>query len=281
MRNKIIIDDNLPHLRAMDDGSVDLIYIDPPFNTGKSQKRIRIKTVRSDHGDRKGFQGKLYETIPIGTKTYEDKFDDPIEDYLFGFLKPRLEEAYRILANHGTLYFHIDFREVHSCRFLLDQIFGESNFINEIIWAYDYGGRPRNKWPAKHDNILMYAKNRSEFFFNHNCIKKINFKAPHESSTKKIKPSNSWWHTIVPTNSKRRTGYPTQKPVGILNRIIEISSNPNDLVLDFFAGSGSTGESCFELDRRFILIDNNPQAHEVMKKRFQTYKKEIEWVVKI
>ncbi len=279
--NKIIIDDNLPHLCEMDDGSVDLIYIDPPFNTGKAQQRTRIKSVHSENGDRKGFQGKLYETIPLGTREYNDKFDDPIEDYLLGFLKPRLVEAHRILSEDGSLYFHIDFREVHSCRLLLDDIFGEECFLNEIIWAYDYGGRPRNKWPAKHDNILMYAKNPSKLYFNKDAIRNIHFKAPFESGTKLIQPTDCWWHTIVPTNSKRRTGYPTQKPIGIINRMIEISSEQDDIVLDFFAGSGTTGESCLELNRKFIMIDNNPQAFEVMKTRFHKYKSDIEWIVRI
>ncbi|MBN2501479.1 MAG: site-specific DNA-methyltransferase [Anaerolineales bacterium] len=279
MRHKVIIDDNLSYLETMPDCSIDLIYIDPPFNTGKAQQRTQIKTIRSENGDRKGFQDQTYETVELGTKVYNDKFDDPIDDYLMSFLKPRLIEARRILKDDGSLYFHIDFREVHSCRILLDQIFGEECFLNEIIWAYDYGGRSRNKWPAKHDNILVYAKNPLEVHFNKKEMQNIKFKAPNKGKKVNIKPSDGWWHTIVPTNSRRRTGYPTQKPVGILNRIILASSDLEDTILDFFAGSGSTGESCHELGRKFILIDNNPQAYEVMKKRFNFIEHEIEWIV--
>lgn len=279
MNHKIYIGDNLGRLKKENDNSIDLIYIDPPFNTGKSQQRTQIRTKKSLNGDRVGFQGDTYETEKIGTKSYNDKFEDPIEDYLMTFLKPRLEEAHRILAEHGTLYFHIDFREVHTCRILLDHIFGEENFLNEIIWAYDYGGRSRDRWPAKHDNILMYSKNKSKVFFDFEELDKINFRAPKNGKTKKIKPTDCWWHTIVPTNSKARTGYPTQKPVGILNRLIQASSRENDTVLDFFAGSGTTGESCLQLNRKFILMDKNSQAQEVMKKRFEVNSKEIDWII--
>lgn len=279
MSHKIIIGDNLRYLTEEKNNSIDLIYIDPPFNTGKSQQRTRIRTTKSLNGDRVGFQGDTYNTEKLGTKSYNDKFEDPIEDYLMTFLKPRLEEAYRILAEHGTLYFHIDFREVHTCRILLDDIFGEENFLNEIIWAYDYGGRSRDRWPAKHDNILMYSKNINKVYFNFEALDSIDFRAPKNGKTQPIEPTDCWWHTIVPTNSKARTGYPTQKPVGIINRLIQASSRENDTVLDFFAGSGTTGESCLELNRKFILMDKNPQAHDVMKKRFEAENKEIVWII--
>ena len=276
MDNTIYFGDNLPLLQKMKSESVDLIYIDPPFNTGKRQSRTQIKTERSATGDRTGFCGKRYQTIRLGSQDYLDIFDD----YL-AFLEPRLVEAYRILSAHGTLYFHIDYREVHYCKLLLDQIFGRQCFLNEIIWAYDYGGRTKKRWPPKHDNILVYVKDPEHYTFNVAEIDRIPYMAPGlvgpEKAARGKLPTDTWWHTIVATNGKEKTGYPTQKPLGILNRMIRASSNPGDLVLDFFAGSGTTGMSCLELNRRFILIDNNPQALQVMRQRFQGVA-DIKWI---
>lgn len=276
MNNTIYFGDNLPLLHSLPDASINLIYIDPPFNTGKSQTRTQIKTTQADDGDRVGFSGNRYQTTKIDTKGYEDIFDD----YL-AFLEPRLNEAHRLLTTQGTLYFHIDYREVHYCKILLDQIFGRECFLNEIIWAYDFGGRSKKKWPAKHDNILVYVKDPKNYTFNNNDIDRIPYMAPGlvgpEKAAKGKLPTDTWWHTIVGTNSKEKTGYPTQKPIGILNRIIRASSNPGDTVLDFFAGSGTTGASCIELKRNFILIDHNEQSMQVMAKRFKDFL-DIEWV---
>ncbi len=277
MENKIILGDNLQILKEMPSNSVDLIYIDPPFNTGKKQKRTQIKTIRSEQGDRKGFSGYRYQTIHIGSQEYTDIFDDYLE-----FLELRMIEAYRILSENGSLYFHIDYREVHYCKVLLDQIFGRESFINEIIWSYDYGARTKKKWPPKHDNILWYAKNPNHYTFNLDTMDRIPYMAPglvgKEKAARGKLPTDSWWHTIVATNGKEKTGYPTQKPLGVINRIILASSNPGELVLDFFAGSGTVGESCLAANRRFILIDNNPQAFEVMQRRFRD-QSNIRWII--
>jgi site-specific DNA-methyltransferase (adenine-specific) len=254
---------------------VDLIYIDPPFNTGHAQARTQIKTVRDEDGDRVGFGGQSYRTESIGSRAYADQFDDFI-----GFIAPRLEQAYRLLKPNGSLYFHIDYREVHYCKVLLDSIFGRECFLNEIIWAYDYGGRSRKKWPAKHDNILYYVKDPANYTFNYEEVARIPYMAPglvgKEKAARGKFPTDTWWHTIVGTNSKEKTGYPTQKPVGVLKRILQASSSEVDVVMDFFAGSGTIGDICLEMGRQFILIDNNPQAIEVMRVRFEG--KEIEWV---
>lgn len=314
-RNRIYLGDNLLVLRSMPSESVDLIYIDPPFNTGKTQTLTKIKTVRSESGDRKGFQGNTYKTIELGTKAYQDSFDDYVEGFLTSdlelaydliapdaslnfledFLKPRLKEAYRILKPHGSLYFHIDYREVHYCKILLDQIFGRDCFINEIIWAYDFGGRSKSRWPAKHDNILFYVKDPSNYIFNTNEIDRIDYMAPGlvgpEKAKRKKLPTDTWWwsnfvgeritdtwwHSIIGTNSKERTGYPTQKPRNIVDRIVKASSFPGSIVLDFFAGSGTVGESCLNLGRKFILIDNHREALEVMARRFAEVT-DIEWI---
>ena len=276
MANIIYFGDNLPILQSLPSESIDLIYIDPPFNTGKTQSRTQIKTERSINGDRVGFQGQRYETIKIGSKAYTDIFDD-----FLAFLEPRLLEAYRLLKPHGSLYFHIDYREVHYCKVLLDQIFGRASFLNEIIWAYDYGARARKKWPAKHDNILWYAKDPECYTFNVDDVEREPYMAPGlvgpEKAARGKLPTDTWWHTIVPTNGKEKTGYPTQKPLGVINRIVKASSNPSDLLLDFFAGSGTLGESCLNLGRHFILVDNNPAAMQVMARRFYA-SPSIEWV---
>ena len=276
MPHRIYFGDNLPFLRSLPSGSVNLIYIDPPFNSKKQQSRTQIRTVRDPNGDRVGFSGTIYKTQEIGTKSYADEFDD-----YEGFIRPRLEEAYRILAPTGSLYFHIDYREVHYCKVWLDQIFGRDSFINEIIWAYDYGGKPRNRWPAKHDNILFYAKDPEAYTFNVDEIDREPYMAPGLVGPEKARrgklPTDTWWYTIVGTNSKERNGYPTQKPLGIINRIVRASSNPGEVVMDFFAGSGTVGESCLQLGREFILVDNNPEALEVMRKRFISVS-DIEWI---
>ncbi|MBI5836135.1 MAG: site-specific DNA-methyltransferase [Candidatus Eisenbacteria bacterium] len=268
--------DNLDVLRSLPAGSVDLIYIDPPFNTGKVQTRKQLKTVRSAEGDRTGFQGRRYQSVVMGTIRFSDLFDD----YL-AFLEPRLAEAHRVLAAHGSLYLHLDYREVHYCKVLLDAIFGRECFLNEIIWAYDYGGRPRHRWPPKHDNILLYARNPSQHVFNAEEIERIPYMAPGlvgpEKAARGKLPTDTWWHTIVPTNGPEKTGYPTQKPLGILRRVVQASSRPGGLVLDCFAGSGTTGAAALELGRRFLLVDNNPEALAVMARRFRGVP-DIEWV---
>lgn len=264
---QIIQGDNLETLKNMASQSVQLIYIDPPFNTGRLQTRTQIRTVQDEfEGDRRGFAGRSYRTEKLGTTSYLDSFDD-----FLGFIRPRIEEAYRILAPTGAFFFHIDYREVHYCKIMLDEIFGRDCFQNEIIWAYDYGARTKKRWPAKHDNILWYSKNPDQYTFNLNECDRIPYMAPGLVGPAKAArgktPTDVWWHTIVPTNGKERTGYATQKPLGILERIVKVHSNPGDLVLDFFAGSGTTGEAAARCGRDYILIDSNPRAIEVMQQR--------------
>ena len=273
--NRVLLADNLAVLPTLADGSIDLIYIDPPFNTGKAQRRLTLRTVRDGVGDRTGFQGQRYRTEELGRSAYADEFDD----YL-AFLEPRLREAYRVLASSGSLYFHIDYREAHYCKVLLDGIFGRECFLNEVIWAYDYGARTTKRWPPKHDTILVYVKDGAGYYFDTAEVERIAYMAPGlvgpEKAARGKLPTDTWWHTIVPTNGKEKTGYPTQKPLGILRRIVAASSPPGGLVLDFFAGSGTTGAACLELGRRFVLVDDNPAAVEVMRRRFAGVA-EIEW----
>lgn len=262
----IYFGDNLEIIRAFPDASFDLIYIDPPFNTGKVQARTQIRTVRDEGGDRTGFQGKRYRTVKIGTRAYADSFSD----YL-AFLEPRLEEARRLLTPHGSFFFHIDYREVHYCKVLLDTIFGRASFINEIIWAYDYGARATRRWSPKHDNILWYAKNPECYTYRYDDIDRIPYMAPGlvgpEKAERGKTPTDTWWNTIVSPNGKEKTGYPTQKPLAIINRIISVHSNPGDRVLDYFAGSGTVGESAARLGRSAVLVDNNIEAIDVMARR--------------
>ena len=264
--NWVIQADNAEILPALPDNSFRLIYIDPPFNSGKVRKKTTIATIRSDNGDRVGFQGKSYRTVQLGTTSYGDIFSDYLD-----FIGPRLEQAHRLLTQDGTLYFHIDYREAHYCKVLLDQIFGRHCFINEIIWAYDYGGRSKRKWPAKHDTILVYVKDPKHYFFDQDAIKRIPYMAPGLVSKEKAArgkvPTDVWWHTIVPTNGREKTGYATQKPEGILRRILLASSEEGDRVLDFFAGSGTTAAVARKLNRRFVMIDSNEEAISVMVNR--------------
>ena len=184
---------------------------------------------------------------------------------------PRIEAGLRCLAPAGSLFVHLDAREVHYVKIALDRLLGRDRFINEIIWAYDYGGRPKDRWPAKHDTILWYAMDPERYTFNYDAIDRIPYMAPDlvgpEKAARGKTPTDVWWHTIVPTNGKEKTGYPTQKPLGILRRLIAVHSNPGDTVLDFFAGSGTTGAAAAELGRGSILIDSSPDAIEVMRRR--------------
>jgi len=268
--NRIVRGDNLEVLRGMKTGSVDLIYIDPPFNTGRRQARRQMKTVRDAAGDRVGFGGRRYRTevlkVQAGGSGYGDQFDD-----FLGFLRPRLEEAYRVLSATGSLFFHIDYREVHYCKVMLDEIFGRACFQNEIIWAYDYGARAKKRWPAKHDNILWYTKDAEQYTFNLEECDRIPYMAPGlvgaEKAARGKTPTDVWWHTIVSPTGKEKTGYATQKPVGVLERIVKVHSNPGERVLDFFAGSGTTGEAAARHGREFLMVDESADAVRVMKKR--------------
>jgi site-specific DNA-methyltransferase (adenine-specific) len=244
-----------------------LIYIDPPFNTGKAQRRERIRAVADVNGDRSGFGGRRYRSERLQSAAYDDDFG---RDYL-SFLMPRVEASLRCLTPDGSLFVHLDAREVHHVKVALDGLLGRERFMNEIIWAYDYGGRPKDRWPAKHDTILWYALEPANYIFNYDAIDRIPYMAPGlvtpEKAARGKTPTDVWWHTIVPTNSREKTGYPTQKPLGILRRIIAVHSNPGDTILDFFAGSGTTGAAAAELGRRYVLIESNPDAVAIMERR--------------
>jgi len=269
--NKIYCADNLKIMREMKAGSIDLVYIDPPFNTKKIRKYTKLKTNQSIHGDRIGFGGRRYQTEKNGTLAYADSYADYLK-----FLEPRLTNAYILLKKTGSLFFHIDYREAHYCKVLLDGIFGRECFQNEIIWAYDYGGRSKKRWSAKHDSIFWYTKDPKKYTFNYDVMDRIPYMAPglvtKEKAARGKTPTDVWWHTIVPTNGKERTGYPTQKPLGVLKRIVSVHSKPGDTILDFFAGAGTTGEAAALLGRKFILIDNNKDAVKISAKRLKQYK---------
>lgn len=258
--------DNLRVIEGFADESFELIYIDPPFNTGKAQTRTQLRTIRDDDGDRRGYKGQRYRSEKIGTRSYDDRFDD-----FMAFLEPRLEQAHRLLTAHGSLFLHLDYREVHYAKVMLDGIFGRDSFINEIIWSYDYGARSKKKWSTKHDNILWYAKDPERYTFRYDDIDRIPYMAPGLVSKEKAErgktPTDSWWHTIVSPTGREKTGYPTQKPLGIIRRIVRVHSNPGDRVLDFFAGSGTLGEAAYREGRSAVLVDQNEEAMRVMQER--------------
>lgn len=266
MANEIYLGDNLEILKSMPDESFQLIYIDPPFNTGRSQVRTNRSSKQSDTGQSLGFGGKRYEQVVESVLSYDDAFTD-----YWGFIEPRLKEAWRLLTQTGTLYLHLDYREAHYAKVLLDALFGRECFLNEIIWAYDYGGKAKGRWPAKHDTILVYVKDPESYYFNSDEVDREPYMAPGLVTKEKAErgklPTDVWWHTIVSPTGKEKTGYPTQKPLGILKRIISASSKRGDRVLDFFAGSGTTGHAAFELGREFVLVDQSSEAIEVISKR--------------
>ena len=266
----VLLGDNLDLLTDFDDGFFQLVYADPPFNTGRAQRRRTLSTTADPDGDRVGFGGRRYATQVVSESAYADRYDD----YL-GFLEPRLRELRRVLAPTGTLYLHLDYREAHYAKVLLDGLFGRECFLNEIVWAYDYGARPRRRWPAKHDTILVYVKDPKRYWFDAEEVEREPYMAPGlvtaEKAARGKLPTDVWWHTIVSPTGKEKTGYPTQKPEGIVRRMVQASTRPGDWCLDPFAGSGTLGAVCGDLGRRFVLIDSSPEAVEVSRARLARF----------
>jgi site-specific DNA-methyltransferase (adenine-specific) len=262
----IVEADNIEVLAVLPAGCVDLVYADPPFATGRQR---RLASIRTGVGERtrRGFGGRDYRYEVVQDLAYED--DTPLDDHLAG-LEARVREVHRVLADHGSLYLHVDWRTSHHVRLLLDDVFGSDRFLNELIWAYDYGGRPKDRWPRKHDTILWYAKG-DHWRFERDAVDRIPYMAPGlvgpEKAARGKLPTDVWWMTIVPPASAERTGYPTQKPVRLLERIVAASSLPGDLVLDPFAGSGTTGVAAARLGRRWLLVDQNPAAVGIARAR--------------
>ncbi len=262
----VICAENAAVLEKLPAASFDLVYLDPPFNTGRAQARRTLAAVSDADGDRVGFGGRRYSSRLLQTLSYDDAYAGYLD-----FLEPRLRRARALLAPHGTLYFHIDYREAHYCKLLLDEVFGRDAFLNELIWSYDYGAKPRRRWPAKHDTILVYVRTPGAHHFDADAVEREPYMAPGLVSAEKAargkRPTDVWFHTIVPTNGHEKTGYPTQKPEGVLRRIVAASSRPGGWCLDPFAGSGTLGAVCRQLGRRFVLVDENPVAIEVMRRR--------------
>ncbi|MBI5498982.1 MAG: site-specific DNA-methyltransferase [Deltaproteobacteria bacterium] len=271
---KIILGDNAEVLPTLPDAFARLIYVDPPFNTGKVQcrDRMKVRTVEVG-GTRTGFGGRRFEVERVGSAQFGDRFDD-----FEAFLLPRMAAALRCLTRDGSLFVHLDYREVHYVKVALDRLLGRDRFMNEIIWAYDFGGRPKNRWPAKHDTILWYAANPDDYVFNFADMDRIPYMAPGLVTKEKAElgktPTDVWWQTIVPTNGREKTGYPTQKPLAILDRIVRVHSRPGDVVLDYFAGSGTAGEAAAKNGRGFVLVDSNPEAVRVAARRLAAYSPE-------
>lgn len=272
---RIIEGDNLAVLPTLPRAFARLIYIDPPFNTGRARRRTSIRVQRDEDGDRTGFGGRRYRSEPTGTHAYGDDFDD----YLT-FLMTRIEAALPCLTPDGSLFVHLDWRESHYVKVALDGLLGRDALMNEIIWAYDFGGRSRSRWPAKHDTIFWYARDPANHVFERDAADRIPYMAPGlvtaEKAAQGKMPTDVWWHTIVPTNGREKTGYPTQKPLGVLSRIVRVHTQPGDVVLDFFAGSGTTGEAAAQNGRGFVLVDDNPAAIDVMAKRLAAFAPAIE-----
>lgn len=233
-----------------ENGICSLIYIDPPFNTGDTQK--------------------------LGANSYKDLLENSM---WLAMMADAFDKAYELLDDHGSLFVHVDWRCSWKIRFILENQLNW-HFQNEIIWAYDYGGRSKKRYPRKHDNIYWYTKHPTNYTFNYDEIDRIPYMAPglvgKEKAAKGKTITDCWWHTIVPTMGKERVGYPTQKPMGILERIVKVHSNPGDTVIDLFAGSGTTGDAAAKNGRNFVMVDSNEQAIEVMKKRLEYAEPNIE-----
>jgi len=272
---RIVHGDNLQVLGTLPREHARLIYIDPPFNTGGTQSRQRMQVRASAQGERKGFGGRRYEVERLDSPEYEDEYDEYLP-----FLMNRIEAALPCLTCDGSLFVHLDYREVHYVKVALDRLLGRECFRNEIIWAYDFGGRPKRWWPAKHDTLLWYVLDPKHYVFQFEEMDRIPYMAPglvgKEKAARGKTPTDVWWHTIVPTNGKEKTGYPTQKPLGVLDRIIKVHTEPGDTVLDFFAGSGTTGEAAARLGRGFVLIDEHHEAIEIMRRRLARWEPELE-----
>jgi site-specific DNA-methyltransferase (adenine-specific) len=266
VEGEILLGDNLAVMAGFADGAFRMIYLDPPFNTGRERAARRLRTVAAADGDRTGFGGRRYRSELLEGSSYRDSFDD----YL-GFLEPRVREARRLLDPEGTLYLHLDYREAHYVKLLCDEIFGRECFLNELVWAYDYGAKPRRRWPAKHDTILVYVRDPGRYWFDADAVEREPYMAPGlvtpEKAARGKLPTDVWWHTIVPTSGRERTGYPTQKPEGLVRRMVLASSRPGDRVADFFAGSGTLGAVAAATGRRYVLVDANPDAVAVMERR--------------
>jgi len=271
---RIVLGDSLEVLPTLPPGFARLIYIDPPFNTGRTQRRDRIRAAAAEDGDRIGFAGRRYRTTPLASASFRDRFDDYI-----GFLIDRVEASLPCLTPDGSLFVHLDPRESHYAKVALDELLGRERFMNEIVWAYDFGGRGRTRWPAKHDVILWYALDPGAHVFDREAVDRIPYMAPglvsREKAARGKTPTDVWWHTIVPTNGREKTGYPTQKPLGVLERIVKAHTEPGDIVLDYFAGSGTTGEAAARNDRGFCLVDSSEEAVRIARERLAVWEPEV------
>jgi DNA modification methylase len=268
--SRLILGDNLPVMAALLPeyaGRVDLIYADPPFFTNRKY------SARIGRGEdsRKPDEWKLSEG-------YHDHWSD-LDAYL-DFLYQRLALMYRLLAPNGTLYLHLDWHADSYARLLLDEFFGPENMLNEVIWAYHGPSPIRRAFNRKHDTILVYVKGRDYTFnadavrepYNPNTVKtfgastKAGFGKVPDLERGKV-PEDWWYFPVVARLHNERTGYPTQKPHALLERIIRASSNPGDLVADFFCGSGTTPRVAASLGRRFIAADATFRAVHTARSR--------------
>ncbi len=229
----VVHGDNAHVLPLLPDAAFDLVYVDPPFNTGSRRTRRGIVTERDEDGDRTGFGGARYRTRTVGGGSYPDAIDD-----YPAFIRPRLEQARRLLAPWGTLYVHLDYREAHHVKVMLDEVFGR----DRSRYHFDAGEVDREPYMAP------------------------GLVTPEKAARGKL-PTDVWWHTIVGTSSREKTGYPTQKPEGVVRRIVTASSRPGGWCLDFFAGSGTLGAVAAGLGRRYVLVDESAEAVAVMRHR--------------
>lgn len=275
--NKIFWGDNLQvmsHLLKEYRGKIDLIYIDPPFDSKADyKKKIKMKNTGTALSDTSTFEEKQYGDIWTN------------DEYL-QFMYERFILIRELLSERGSLYVHCDWHKVHHLRMVLDEVFGPSNFRNEVIWWYLWGGRGKTQWNSKHDNILFYSKS-DNWTFNYMDVldehtlmtegskNRLNYAGAmvttksenSEIPQDKVLPSDTWYIATINAMAKEKENYPTQKPEELLSKIILASSNPGDIVFDCFMGSGTTQAVAMKLGRRFIGADINLGSIQTTTKR--------------
>jgi site-specific DNA-methyltransferase (adenine-specific) len=266
MAGRLVLADNLTFLATLPDSSVDLVYADPPFGTQRTRRLASLTRA----------------------PTFEDVWDGGVRGYV-EWMRPRLQELHRVLRSTGSLFLHADWRASHRLRVELDELFGVECFRNEIVWHYGLGGRaPANAFARKHDTILFYARSAAARFnpTRGDVTPAMAAKYAHQDEEgrrfmrsygrryylKGGKRHDSVWQIpAIAPGARERLGYPTQKPEALLERIVEAASDPGDLVLDPFLGSGTTAVVALRLGREFVGCDRSADAIALTRARVEAF----------
>jgi len=292
MKNQLFYGENLEILRKfIPDNSVDLIYIDPPFHSKRNYYLLENQVFTdiwkwNNISEIEFLEILENKNISNKTKNLLKNFENFLEkNNLFAYLVNltlRISKMYRILKDSGSFYLHCDSSASHYLKLILDSIFGNQNFQNEIIWYYSAGVRGKKRWAKKHDTIFFYSKSQKWTFNWKNILEPFESKMTQwrysqgKQQRKEIPqgkiPADVFEIQILNTMAKERNGYPTQKPEMLLEKIIKASSNEGETILDAYCGSGTTLVVAAKLNRNFIGIDNSETAIHVSQKRLTNAK---------